>query len=191
MAFATALAMEPLYSTAEKNVRLRLILERIERSFKHKEPAVLSGAQIEHVMPQTLTPEWSQELGDAAEDQWSELLHTLGNLTLTKYNAEMSNKPYKDKQKALAGSHFVLNRYFAEVVQWSPDALRERGRLSSRSSPLPFGQTSDELSARRLKPKSKRASCPRKFDSVPWWYPSRIWKGMHLHQIVEEQFDAM
>ena len=97
--FAAALATEPLYSTAEKNARLRLILERLERSFNHKEPAELSGAQIEHVMPQTLTPEWRRELGDELEDQSSQLLHTLGNLTLTKYNADMSNKPYKDKQQ--------------------------------------------------------------------------------------------
>ena len=54
-AFAAALAKEPLYSTAEKNVRLRLILERLERSFNHKEPVDLLKATIEHVMPQTLT----------------------------------------------------------------------------------------------------------------------------------------
>lgn len=127
-AFFTALATEPLYSTAEKNAKLKLILERLERSFKHKEPADLSGAQIEHVMPQTLTREWIQELGDEAESQWSQLLHTLGNLTLTKYNADMSNKPYKEKREALANSHFVLNSYFADFERWTPDAIRERGR---------------------------------------------------------------
>ena len=127
-AFTAALAAEPLYSTAEKNARLRLILERLERSFNHKEPAELSGAQIEHVMPQTMTPDWELELGEGSEDQRSQLLHTLGNLTLTKYNPDMSNKPYKDKQKALAASHFVLNSYFAEIERWSPDAIRERGR---------------------------------------------------------------
>jgi hypothetical protein len=126
--FARALATEPLYATAEKNARLRLILERLERSFNHKEPAVLSGAQIEHVMPQTLTPEWTRELGEGSEEQSSQMLHTLGNLTLTKYNADMSNKPYKDKQEAFAVSHFVLNRYFADIDRWSADAIRERGR---------------------------------------------------------------
>ena len=79
--FAAAIATEPLYSTAEKNARLRLILERLERSFGHKEPARPFGAQIEHVMPQTLTPEWEQEIGDDAKKQSQELLHTLGNLT--------------------------------------------------------------------------------------------------------------
>ncbi|MCY2995943.1 MAG: HNH endonuclease family protein [Planctomycetota bacterium] len=127
-AFAVKLATDPLYSTAEKNARLRLILERLELSFNHKEPAELSGAQIEHVLPQTLTPEWEHELGDGAEEHSSHLLHTLGNLTLTKYNAELSNRPYVVKQRDVANSHFVLNRHFATVVRWSPDAIRERGR---------------------------------------------------------------
>ena len=128
-AFAAKLATEPLYSTAEKNARLRLILERLELSFNHKEPAELSGAQIEHVLPQTLTPEWQQELGAGADQHSSNLLHTLGNLTFTKYNAELSNKPYEVKQRDFANSHFVLNRHFADVVRWSPDAIRERGRV--------------------------------------------------------------
>jgi hypothetical protein len=128
-AFATALATEPLYSSAEKNTRLRLILERLERSFNHKEQAELSGAQIEHVMPQTLTPEWVQELGMASEEEAPQLIHTLGNLTLTKYNAELSNKPYESKRKELLLSHFELNRYFAGVERWSPDAILERGRV--------------------------------------------------------------
>ncbi len=130
--FATQLASQPLYSTAEKNARLRLILERLELSFNHKESAELSGTQIEHVLPQTLTPEWEQELGEGAEEQSTRLLHTLGNLTLTKYNAELSNKPYEVKRSDFANSHFVLNRYFAEVVRWSPDAILERGRALSQ-----------------------------------------------------------
>ena len=88
----------------------------------------LSKAQIEHVMPQTLTPEWLVELGDSAEEEASSLLHTLGNLTLTKYNSELSNKPFQIKKIEFSKSHFVLNRYFANVDKWSPDAIRQRGR---------------------------------------------------------------
>src|ERR1051326_1562372 len=126
--FAAALASEPLYSTADKNTRLRLILERLERSFTHKEPADLEGAQIEHVMPQTLTPEWVEEMGAEGAEASPQLLHTLGNLTLTKYNSELSNNPYRDKRTELANSHFMLNRYFEKVERWSPDAIRDRGR---------------------------------------------------------------
>jgi hypothetical protein len=127
-AFASALASEPLYSTAEKDARLRLVLERLERSFNHKEPAELAGAQIEHVMPQTLNADWLSELGDGAEEQWNQLVHTLGNLTLTRYNAELSNRPFAEKRTELANSHFVLNDYFAGVPRWSADAIRQRGR---------------------------------------------------------------
>jgi hypothetical protein len=130
--FLAALSTEPLYSTAEKNTRLRLILERLERSFDHKEPADISKATIEHVMPQTLTEAWQQELGDGAPEHWACLLHTLGNLTLTGYNAELSNQPYELKQNSLAESHFELNRHFAEVARWTPDAIVNRGRALAK-----------------------------------------------------------
>ena len=127
-AFAAALVTEQLYSTAEKNVRLRLILERLERSFNHKEPADISKATIEHVMPQTLTEAWQQELGDGATEHWARLLHTLGNLTLSAYNPELSNQSYDAKRKLLIDSHIELNHYFAQIPRWSPDAILERGR---------------------------------------------------------------
>jgi hypothetical protein len=123
-----------LYSTADKNARLRLILERLELSFDNKERGDLAGAQIEHVMPQTLTPEWRQEIGDEAESQWARLVHTLGNLTLTKYNAELSNNSYDQKRKAFLASHFELNRYFAHVSRWSPNAIRERGQQLAKGA---------------------------------------------------------
>jgi hypothetical protein len=105
-----------------------VILERLEESFEHKEPANLTDAQIEHVMPQTLTPEWENELGPQAREHWARLLHTLGNLTLTGYNADMSNHPYVDKKAAFVASHFELNRYFAGIEKWTADAIEARGR---------------------------------------------------------------
>lgn len=148
--FTTALATETLYSTADKNSRLRLILERLERSFDHKEPADLSKATIEHVLPQTLTEAWEEELGEGAFEQWARLLHTLGNLTLTGYNAELSNQPYEGKRKSLLESHSELNRNLVEVERWTPIAIVERGRaLAQRAlkiwgdvgrEPLPFEQ---------------------------------------------------
>lgn len=127
-AFAAALPVQPLYATAKKNARLRVILERIEESFGHKEPASLAAAQIEHVMPQTLTQEWERDLGPQAREHWARLLHTLGNLTLTCYNADMSNRCYVDKRIALAHSHFELNRYFANAETWTAEAIEARGQ---------------------------------------------------------------
>lgn len=127
-AFADALATEPLYASAEKNARLRLILERLESSFRHKEPAAFAAATIEHVLPQTLTDEWRSDLGDSDGDQTQALLHTLGNLTLTGYNPELSNLPFCKKKAVLAGSHFELNREISAMTHWTLDAVRKRGQ---------------------------------------------------------------
>lgn len=183
--FAAALASEPLYSTAEKNARLRLLLERLERSFEHKEPAEPVGAQIEHVLPQTPTPEWEAELGDDPEEQWSQCLHTLGNLTLTKYNPELSNKPYAVKQKEFAASHFVLNEYFAHVTRWTPDAIRERGRLLARRALTIWREVGppksfDHEKGARLAPVGVR------FRGVE--QPASNWKDAFVKLLI--QFDA-
>jgi hypothetical protein len=124
--FIRHLTTEQLYSSGEKTTRLRLILERLEQSFGHREPADLAAATIEHVLPQTITDEWEEELGTGAREQWDLLLHSLGNLTLTGYNAELSSQPYAMKRVSLGNSHFELNRYFARIERWSADAIRER-----------------------------------------------------------------
>jgi hypothetical protein len=126
--FADKLLSEPIYATANRGTRLRIILQRLEESFDHKEPANLSKAQIEHIMPQTLTLEWIKELGDNARDDHARLLHTIGNLTLTGYNPEISNRPYDEKRKFLRNSHFELNRHFDHVEYWTPSAIIDRAR---------------------------------------------------------------
>lgn len=126
--FAESLCRAQLYAGAQRVTRVRLMLERLENSFDHKEPADLSRAQIEHIMPQTLTPEWIQELGDNAHDHHVQLLHTLGNLTLTGYNPDLSNKPYYEKRPLLRSSHFELNRHFDQVEHWNPAAIIARAR---------------------------------------------------------------
>lgn len=125
-AFADALLSQPLYATAKRGTRLRIMLERLEESFDHKEPAQLSKAQIEHIMPQTLTPEWVEELGDDAQEHHARLLHTIGNLTLTGYNPDLSNRPYDEKRDLLRNSHFELNRHFDHVEHWTPSAIIAR-----------------------------------------------------------------
>jgi uncharacterized protein with ParB-like and HNH nuclease domain len=184
--FATALATEPLYSTAEKNARLRLILERLERSFNHREPAAFSGTQIEHVMPQTLTPEWVQEVGEEVEEHWSSLLHTLGNLTLTNYNAQMSNNPYQDKRKELAGSHFVLNRYFAEVERWSSDAIRKRGDALAQRALKIWCNIEGTRSPSEAEKQSSLPPVKIRFREAQ--QPVKNWKDAFLKLLV--QFDA-
>ncbi len=53
---------------------------------------------VEHIMPQKLTPAWTSELGQDAENIHGEWLHTLANLTLTAYNSKYSNAPFSEKK---------------------------------------------------------------------------------------------
>ncbi len=189
--FVRAMESEKLYSTAEKNARLRLILERLERSFGHKEPADLTKSQIEHVMPQTLTAEWEEELSQGAREHWTLLLHTLGNLTLTGYNAELSNRPFEEKRKELSGSdklggsHFVLNHHFGSVTRWTPEAIRERGHMLALQAVKIWGHVGRESFTRKQKGHPARPPQAIRFRESR--YPVRNWKQGYIKLL--ELFD--
>lgn len=59
---------------------LRIILDRLELN-DNPAPVDLSKLSIEHLMPQTPTEEWLEEL-DVDEETYMTNLHCLGNLTL-------------------------------------------------------------------------------------------------------------
>ena len=73
----------------------------------------LSNLSIEHVMPQSLTHWWQEHLGTDWQVDHDLTLHTLGNLTLTAYNSELSNDPFPEKKIRFTTSHLDLNQYFA------------------------------------------------------------------------------
>lgn len=115
-----------LYGGGERREKTKLLLERLEVALGHKEKVDSSNLTIEHVMPQTLTPWWKEQLGEDWEDDHETLLHTLGNLTLTGYNSELSNQSYPEKRAEFAKSHFGLNRYFADVERWDSAEIERR-----------------------------------------------------------------
>ena len=127
--FADRLATDPQYGLKST----RTILERLERSYGHKEVVSFENATIEHVLPQTLTEEWREVIAAQSEDEnpdevHSEIVDQLGNLTLTAYNPELSNKPFSVKQPELQKSHYDLNSEIAAESVWGPEQIAERGR---------------------------------------------------------------
>jgi alkylated DNA nucleotide flippase Atl1 len=101
----------------------RMILERIEESYGHRELAELSKLDLsqEHILPQTLSAEWVTELTAAGEDATEvhrELVHTLGNITLTAYNSQLSNHPFERKQQIYDESHLKLNKDLLAHDHW-------------------------------------------------------------------------
>jgi uncharacterized protein with ParB-like and HNH nuclease domain len=111
----------------DRSAKAKLILERLELSFEHKEPVDPETLTIEHVMPRTPTDWWRQHLGDDWEAVHDEWLDTVGNLTLTGYNSELSNSDFPTKKSQLHASHVELNKYFATVVVWDEQSIARRG----------------------------------------------------------------
>ena len=92
---------------------------------------------VEHIMPQTLSPQWRHELGEEADDEvHAAYVNTIGNLTLTGYNSQYSNNPFADKRDRENGfrdSGLRLSRAVALCDRWGIREIEERReRLWSR-----------------------------------------------------------
>jgi predicted transport protein len=114
------------------------LLDRLENDGS-KERTDTSGYSIEHIMPQNeqLSPEWQEMLGPNWADIQREWLHRLGNLTLTAYNSEYSDRLFEEKKTIKGGfedSSVRLNKYVREQNQWTPAEMSVRGtQLSDRA----------------------------------------------------------
>jgi uncharacterized protein with ParB-like and HNH nuclease domain len=110
----------------DRGVKGKLALERLEESFGHRESVQTDDLTIEHVMPQTLTDWWKTHLGADWEHAHARSLDTIGNLTLSGYNPQLSNADYPEKREILRASHLELNRHFADVSDWTEASISER-----------------------------------------------------------------
>jgi len=86
---------------------------------------------IEHIMPQTknLSSKWVNALGDNWEQVHSKYLHTIGNLTLTRYNGEMGNKFFtekRDMEKGYKDSSCRLNTDLVKLDTWNEEEILKR-----------------------------------------------------------------
>lgn len=83
------------------------LLTTLENSYHVKDPLDFSDGAftIEHIMPQKAlaSAEWREMLGDDCERVYEELINTLGNLTLTAYNSELSDASFAEKKAHLKG----------------------------------------------------------------------------------------
>lgn len=111
-----------------RSEKCKLMLESIEESFKHKEQVPFEKLSIEHVMPQTLNEAWKGDLGEDWAITHELLRHTLGNLTLTAYNPELSNDAFEQKKDHFKNSHLDLNKYFQSRTSWCREDIEERSK---------------------------------------------------------------
>ena len=95
---------------------------------------------IEHIFPQgnEIPKEWVAMIADGNEKKAKELqeqyVHTLGNLTLTGFNANLSNKPFtekrdkKDKNGIYIGykNGLILNQCIGKKDVWTVEEIKKR-----------------------------------------------------------------
>ncbi|WP_120901737.1 DUF262 and DUF1524 domain-containing protein [Helicobacter pylori] len=102
--------------------------ERLE-NFDTKEPVNTKGLTTEHIMPQTLTEEWKKDLGENFQAIHDKYLHTIGNLTLTGYNPEYSNKSFQEKrgmEKGFKQSPLKLNQSLKDLESFGEKEIEKR-----------------------------------------------------------------
>ncbi|WP_230401672.1 DUF4268 domain-containing protein [Sanguibacter suaedae] len=111
----------------------KLILRWLEESYASKEAVDPTNLTIEHVLPQTLTDtvrrDFAAGLSDDADvtAEHERLVHTIGNLTLTAYNSELSNRPFAEKRAMLGESGLRMNQEIAAHETWSLTEIHARG----------------------------------------------------------------
>ncbi|MGL2606064.1 GmrSD restriction endonuclease domain-containing protein [Helicobacter pylori] len=103
-------------------------LERLE-NFERKEPVNTKECTTEHIMPQTLTEKWERDLGGNFQAIHDKYLHTIGNLTLTGYNTEYSNRSFQEKrdmEKGFKQSPLRLNQSLKDLESFGEKEIEKR-----------------------------------------------------------------
>jgi uncharacterized protein with ParB-like and HNH nuclease domain/predicted transport protein len=153
----SALLVKDVYNFRSRNYLLRK-LENVDR----KERIDVDSYTIEHVMPQNpdLSPEWQEELGPDWKSVQEKYLHTIGNLTLTGYNAELSDRPFSEKLTMKGGfrdSPVRLNHHLAQLEHWNEQEIQTRAeQLADQALQIwPAPKLPEEALANYRKTKAK------------------------------------
>ncbi len=129
--FVKELKTRDLYNIPRRSYWLR----RLE-NFNRKERVEVDQYTIEHIMPQNLnlSEEWKQELGPEWKRIHETWLHTLGNLTLTGYNSEYSDRSFvekRDMENGFKDSPIKMNQTLRNIDVWNEGAITERAKALS------------------------------------------------------------
>ena len=124
-----------LYRDVYNYMHRSYLLRKLE-NFGKKEFVSVENYTIEHVLPQNpnLGVEWQNELGEGWKAIQERYLHTIGNLTLTGYNSEYSDRPFSEKKTMKGGfleSPLKLNIFIAAQEKWNEIAILERANQIS------------------------------------------------------------
>ena len=133
------------------NFRSRCYWLRRLENHGRKERVVVEDYTVEHILPQNeaLSKEWRDELGADWQRIQQDWLHTLGNLTLTGYNSEYSDRSFAYKRDdvtdkdgnpiGFAHSPLKLNLGLGHVAIWDELAIKARANQLSATAAKVWG----------------------------------------------------
>lgn len=157
--FKRDLQIRDLYNFRSRSYWLR----RLENHGR-KELVLTGEYTIEHIMPQNenLSSEWQYALGAEWKRVHDTYLHTLGNLTLTAYNPDFSDRPFMEKrdmpqapEKSLKQSPLKLNQGLGQLDNWNEETIRARAvRLADTAVDVWTSPTLSEDVLRQYAPKA-------------------------------------
>lgn len=138
--FVEMLSTKNMYRISQKYKQY--LFERFENEDNIERVNIISMMEngdltVEHIMPQTLTPQWKNDLGSDFSHIYEIWLHTLANLTLTGYNPKYSNKDFSEKlnmEKGFIDSGLRINRYIANCNKWTLAELEARNESLSQQA---------------------------------------------------------
>jgi len=127
--FERELLVKDVYNFRSRNY----LLDRLE-NFKRKEKVNVDEYTIEHILPQNtnLSEDWQIMLGEDWKATQEVYLHTLGNLTLTAYNSELSDHPFSKKKTMEGGfddSPIRLNSFLKNTDVWNKTQIIYRAKI--------------------------------------------------------------
>jgi uncharacterized protein with ParB-like and HNH nuclease domain/predicted transport protein len=200
--FKRALKVRDLYHLRSRSYCFR----RLE-NYDRKESVKVAEYTIEHILPQNenLSDTWKESLGSEWERIRDTSLHTLGNLTLTGYNSEYSDKHFRQKRDMPGGfkeSPLRLNQGLGQLEDWNEETIKTRAERLSNTAisvwPIPFLDP-DTLQAYRPKAEAKTGytisdhpylcSGNEKYgDKVPQIFEEFRQQVMALDLVITEEF---
>jgi len=119
-----------IYGGALDGYEIRYLLGELERwkcaeaTEKALRWSELEKASIEHILPQ-----FPDGMGQWPTDELlahRRVVNSLGNLTLTFWNSELSNKPFNEKRLKYAQSNLRIQRELAQRSTWQEGEIEQR-----------------------------------------------------------------
>jgi len=174
--FCESLQTRKLYGAGEARDRAKLILERLEAARAGKEKVETERLTIEHIMPQAITEWWREHLGASADETYELYLHTIGNLTLTGYNAELSNADFPQKAERLRESRLTLNADLSALDRWTREEIEARAKSLAQRALEVWPNFAPHASARRRL--SVRGTTPKRVIVMGDAFEAKSWQDV-------------